>query len=67
MPRKYKTVSCHYKKSDATKKKKSMHKAGKTARVVKKEGKYCVLSAGKRKGAKIGAKKRTTRRRKRAA
>lgn len=47
--RKYKKVSCHNTKSAANKKAKSMRAAGKTARVVKSDGKYCVTSAGNRK------------------
>jgi len=47
--RKYKTVSCHTTKTAAKKKQKSMHAAGKTARLVKKDGRWCVASAGKKK------------------
>lgn len=50
--RKYKTVSCHDKKSTATSKAKTLRAKGMTARVVKTAGKgYCVKSAGKRKKA----------------
>lgn len=47
--RKYKTVSCHTTKAAAKKKQKSLHSAGKTARLVKKDGRWCVASAGKKK------------------
>lgn len=50
--RKYKKVSCHTTKTAAKKKQKSMHNAGKTARLAKNDGKWCVESAGKRKTAK---------------
>lgn len=49
MPRKYRKVSCHTKKSAANKKAKSMRSAGKTASVRKTKGGYCIYSAGKRK------------------
>ena len=60
--RKYRTVSCHTTKTAAKKKQSSMHKAGKTAKVVEKAGKWCVASAGKRKNA--GKKKTTSGKRK---
>jgi len=47
--RTYKKVSCHNTKRAAVKAQKALHQAGKTARVVKKDGKHCVMSAGKRK------------------
>jgi len=47
--RKYKTVSCHTTKTAAKKKQKSLHTAGKTARLVKKDGRWCVASAGAKK------------------
>ena len=47
--RKYKTVSCHSKKSAAKKAQKALHNKGFTAKLVKKDGKTCVQSAGKKK------------------
>lgn len=47
--RKYKTVSCHTTKTAAKKKQKSLHTAGKTARLAKKDGRWCVASAGAKK------------------
>lgn len=47
--RKYKTVSCHKNKTAAKKAQKALHAKGFTAKLVKKDGKTCVESAGKRK------------------
>ena len=57
--RKHRIVSCHTTKAAAKKKQLSMHADGKTARLVEKDGKWCVASAGKRK--KAGKKKTTSR------
>lgn len=55
--RKYRKVSCHTTKTAAKAKAKSLRAGGKTAKVVGK----CVFSAGARKGAKVGARRRRRR------
>lgn len=47
--RKYSTKSCHAKKSEAKAAQKKLHDKGHTARIVSKDGKHCVMSAGLRK------------------
>jgi hypothetical protein len=50
--RKYSVKSCHKTKTAAKKEQKAMHAKGQTAKIVAKEGKYCVASAGAKKKAK---------------
>lgn len=49
MARTYKSVSCHTTKTAAKKKQKALHAKGMTAKIVSKDGKHCVESAGKKK------------------
>lgn len=47
--KKYTTKSCHGTKSEAKKAQKSLHEKGYTAKIVAKDGKHCVQSAGLKK------------------